>query len=237
MINFGTMPQRCGNWTWFKAIAATKILSIQSSDDAALYTVYGYDGNEALSCVIWRGEVPVTVINGGYSQAQNDADLADFETNYLPTANRSLRNAQGASVVAPTFLFSSEQARLQGYALSCAPDSVAILDVEVTVQMLVQGGQFWIADGQIGDLGQFSVVDKNDVLGLHTANNIALGTPIELVRYVKDYRPPTVTLWKEDIIMPTVAPVAPGLFLRTIYEAVAGGGTRNMGVLFRWYIG
>lgn len=146
-------------------------------------------------------------------------------------------DAAGNQVVAPTFLHSSNQARLKGHALSCAPDATAILDVEVTTQLLVQGGQFWVTGAQLGDLAQFAVVDKTDVMGLHTAYGVPLGTPIELVRYVEDYRVPPVSPWREDIVMPTVAPVAPGLFLRVQYEAVAGGGTRDMGVLFRWYIG
>lgn len=144
---------------------------------------------------------------------------------------------KGALVVAPTFLFASAQARLQGYALSCAPGATVVLDIEVTTQLLVQGGAFWMVNTVFGDLAHFAVVDKNDVLGLHTANNLPLGTPIELVRYVKDYRPPTVALWDDDIIMPTVAPVAPGLFLRMIYEAVGSGAQRDMSVLYRWYVG
>ena len=84
-------------------------------------------------------------------------------------------------------------------------------------------------------------MDKHNTLGLHTLYVIPNGTPIELVRYVQDYPvPPSVAggqPWKEDIIMPTVAPVAPGLFLRMQYEAVAGGDQRAMGVTFRWYIG
>jgi hypothetical protein len=152
-------------------------------------------------------------------------------------SNLSQVNAAGEPVFAPTFLHTTEQARLQGYALECAPEATAIYDVEVTTQMLVQGGQFWVQDSQRGDLAHFAVIDKNDVMGLHTAYGLPLGTPIELVRYVKDYRVPTAALWKEDIIMPTVAPVAIGLFLRVQYEAVAGGSNRHMGVLFRWYVG
>lgn len=147
------------------------------------------------------------------------------------------KNQDGVPVVSPTFLFSSNQARLQGYAFSCAPGEVSILDVEVTTQLLVQGGQFWITGGQLGDKAQLSIVDKNNVLGLHVLHGIPMGYPVELVRYVKDYAVPPVSPWREDIIMPTVAPVAPGLFMRVQYEAVVGGGTRDMGVLFRWYIG
>ncbi len=147
------------------------------------------------------------------------------------------QTADGVPVMAPTFLHASAQARLEGYALECAPGTTTILDVEATTQILVQGGQFWVQDCARGDKAHFSVVDKNDVMGLHTLYGYPLGTPIELVRYVKDYRLPTTALWKEDIIMPTVAPIATGLFMRTTYEAVAGGTTRYMGVLYRWYIG
>lgn len=143
----------------------------------------------------------------------------------------------GTPVMAPTFLYTSEQARLKGESLECAPSSVAIFDVEVVNQLLVQGGQFWVMHAERGDLAHFSIVDKNDVLGLHTANGIPLGTPIELVRYVEDYPLPTSPLWRDEIVMPTVAPVAAGLFIRVTYEAVAGGAARHMGVLFRWYIG
>lgn len=146
-------------------------------------------------------------------------------------------DANGHPVTAPTFLHASAQARLKGYALSCAVNDVAILDIEVTTQLLVQGGGFWMSNTVFGDKAHFAVVDKNDVLGLHTANNIPLGTPIELVRYVEDYRPPTAALWDDDIVMPTVAPVALGLFLRMTYEAVNSGVQRDMGVLYRWYIG
>jgi hypothetical protein len=39
-----------------------------------------------MSCIIWKGAVPSTVLQG-YSQAQNDADKSDFETNYKAFSN------------------------------------------------------------------------------------------------------------------------------------------------------
>lgn len=146
------------------------------------------------------------------------------------------KTTEDVPVVSPTFLFSSNQARLRGYPLSCDPGAVAILDIEVTAQLLVQGGAFWMANTQFGDRAQFSVVDKNNVLGLHVLHGIPMGYPIELVRYVEDYYPPTAALWDDDIIMPTVAPVAPGLFMRMTYEAINAGARRDMAVLYRWYI-
>lgn len=142
----------------------------------------------------------------------------------------------GNPVYAPTFLSTSDQARLEGFSVSAEAGQTSILDVLVTSQMLVQGGQFWAMGAKLGDKAQFAVVDKDNVLGLHTQFGVPLGTPIELVRYVKNYLFPTADLWKDDIIMPTVAPVAPGLYLRLIYEAGATVGTRTAAVLYHWYI-
>jgi hypothetical protein len=89
-ITFGTMPQRANYWTWFKPLIAYKSIVVQYEEDANTYLVYGYDVPEVLSCTIWKGSLPSSVIAGGYSQAQNDADKADFEANFKPYANRSI---------------------------------------------------------------------------------------------------------------------------------------------------
>lgn len=90
MISFGTMPQRSNTWTWFKPLIASKTIKVQYEEDSGTYVIYGYDIPEVLTCTIWKGEVPAGVIAGGYSQATNDADKTDFETNYKPYANRSI---------------------------------------------------------------------------------------------------------------------------------------------------
>jgi len=164
-----------------------------------------------------------------------DAVIAAHDGVPLPTGGHV--DSKGNPVFAPTFLSASEQARLEGYELVGAPGVTTILDIEVTTQMLVQGGQFWISGAVAGDMCHFSVVDKNNVLGLHTLHGLPLGTPIELVRYVKNYRLPPVPIYQDTIVMPTVAPVAPGLFLRCSLDAVAGGAERRVGMLYRWYIG
>ena len=90
MINFGSTPQRSGTWTWFKPLITGKSLKVQYEEDAGVYTIFGYDLPEVCACTIWIGTVPPSVIAGGYSQAQNDADKTDFETNFKPYANRSI---------------------------------------------------------------------------------------------------------------------------------------------------
>jgi hypothetical protein len=90
MINFGEAPQRSGDWAWFKPLIASKSLKVQFEEDSDVYLIYGYDHPEVLTCTIWKGTVPQSVIDGGYSQATNDADKSNFETNYKPYANRSI---------------------------------------------------------------------------------------------------------------------------------------------------
>lgn len=139
----------------------------------------------------------------------------------------------GAEVVAPTFLHASEQARLKGYRVVCAPGEVTIFDIEVTSQLLVQGGQFWLRNAADEDYADFSIVDKNDVLGLHTQYGIPLGTPIELRKYV-DYFPFPPGDYQDNIVMPTVAPIIEGLFMRVVYHS-HGVAPVTLGMLYRWY--
>lgn len=101
MINFGNMPQRTGNWAWLKPLINQKSLVPQYEEDAATYVVYGYDGLESLSCTIWKGTVPDGVIAGGYSQATNDSDKTDFETNFKSNCNRSIDDIPSRVFTAP----------------------------------------------------------------------------------------------------------------------------------------
>ena len=90
MISFDGLPQRSGNWAWLKPLVASKTLKLQYEQNSGVYLIYGYDLPEVCCCTIWTGAVPPGVIEGGYSQATNDADKADFEANYKPYANRSI---------------------------------------------------------------------------------------------------------------------------------------------------
>lgn len=83
-----SLTQRTYFWTNFKTISMAKNLSIQYDTDTFTYTVWGYESPEVYICTIWRGTVPQPMLDAtGYTQVQNDADLADFEANYIATAN------------------------------------------------------------------------------------------------------------------------------------------------------
>ena len=87
------LTQRPYQWTGWKAMQSLKQLITQYVEDADSYLVYGYDGPEIHLCSIWKGPVPEGVL-ASYSQEQNDADKADFEAHFKPTANWSLEKRE-----------------------------------------------------------------------------------------------------------------------------------------------
>jgi len=74
-------------------ITGNKSLPVQYDDDGTVYTIFAFDDNICYSCTIWEGTVPASVVDGGYSQSQNNSDKSDFETNYKSTSNGRLSNS------------------------------------------------------------------------------------------------------------------------------------------------
>lgn len=82
--------QRSYTWINWKSTQSTKSGNHQYEDDGYVYTIWFYDGPEVHISTIWKNEVPSGIISGGYSQAQNDSDKTDFETNFKPYSNKPL---------------------------------------------------------------------------------------------------------------------------------------------------
>lgn len=77
-------------WTVLKTTLASKglVSLLQYLDDGTTYTIYAIeDLTLAHTTTIFKGVVPDGITSNGYSQAQNDSDKSDFETNYKPNAN------------------------------------------------------------------------------------------------------------------------------------------------------
>lgn len=83
-----------GTWTDVKTTVSAKVLSLQYAQAPGSYTIFAIDDSLAYTCTIWTGAVPDGVISSGYSQAQNDTDKSDFETNYKPYANMPIAQGQ-----------------------------------------------------------------------------------------------------------------------------------------------
>ena len=136
MINPGTSFISIGGlWTAFKATAITaKALVVQYDDDGTVYTIFAIDGLICYQATIWKGPVPDSVAVS-YSQAQNDTDKTDFETNYKPTANsRIARNDRYGvplshdfrQAVAEGIVPGATSGTINGYVATSAATSVAV---------------------------------------------------------------------------------------------------------------
>jgi hypothetical protein len=94
------------------------------------------------------------------------------------------------------------------------------------------GGEYW-TDGNVqsGDYVEFSVVDKDNVLGLFTTYGLTVGVDVlEVGKYVKK-RP--IRANDHDKIQPNQATaLMQGLYLRTVYIAVNSGVDRKILVSF-----
>lgn len=84
--NFITITE---NWTEFKNAASARSLPIQFDEDNESYEIFIVDNPLVWMTRIYKGNVP-GALQATYSQAQNDADKADWEANYQPTANAPL---------------------------------------------------------------------------------------------------------------------------------------------------
>ena len=91
------------SWTTWKSVYAAKGGQLQYDDDNGIYLVWFYDGPEIHLCSMWKGDVPEGVLPE-YSQAQNDADKADFETNFKTSGNVCIepRAADGRITICST---------------------------------------------------------------------------------------------------------------------------------------
>jgi len=79
--------QRELKWTDWKAFKSKKELVHQYEEFSDKYFVWGYDSPEVYVCVIYKSIVPPEVIESGYTQAQNDSDKLDFESNFKSKSN------------------------------------------------------------------------------------------------------------------------------------------------------
>lgn len=82
--------QRVYNWTDWKDVLSKKKFLYQHNEDSTFYQIWGYDGPEVHVCYIWKGIVPYSTVDSGYTQSQNDSDKTDWETNYKNESNRPI---------------------------------------------------------------------------------------------------------------------------------------------------
>lgn len=82
-----SVTQRNFRWTEWKAQYAVKGLPFQYYDAGDSYSVWSYDGPEALFTQVFKSSPPESALTD-YSAEQAALDLADFETNFKSLGNK-----------------------------------------------------------------------------------------------------------------------------------------------------
>lgn len=219
------------NWDRFKArVLLDKSRPKFESDSPNTYILW-------VSC---ESVLMVCSLNKG----SNLADYNDFENNYKIKWNKSNNNDFGIGLVSPTLddvqgLYPKKKM----YAENVIAGKLNIFDYMIDVEKRISGGEYWIYPEDSSkihkkDYLEFSVIDKNDVLGIFNYYGLIPGVDIlELTKFVKtDYikKGNSAEGYHSQLfegIKGTNALVA-GLFLRVAYFSV---GTQDLDFFWRLY--
>lgn len=144
------------------------------------------------------------------------------------------RNPEGNLVYAPTFFQAEQSWRSKGVYFTVAGNSEGIYDYEIASELLIQGAEFFVNSDVSGNSADFSIIDKNNILGYHTMMGLPLGTPIELTKFVEtNYFP--AGLFVSERKAPTASRVYAGLFVRVKYVNNSAN-TAQVGVNYVWFV-
>ena len=136
----------------------------------------------------------------------------------------SPRTDEGYPVSAPTFEATGGlHPQWHGHLYDVSAGSYNIFDEPITVEKQLRGGwyEFFDSSPVVGDYIEFSVVDKDDVLGLFPVYGLTVGQDIiELKKYVKtEYINPAGYGQRHEIVAKSTFVVTAGLYLRTSYHS------------------
>lgn len=151
-------------WTAFKATVSSKNLLMQYQDDGSTITVFAMDGVLLYYTLIYNGAVPDQAIQKGYSQAQNDADKTDFNTNFAPMANATTQPASkiGAGVpTSGTYISGTDGTNLRGILVDSTGQQKVLIQNTPNVNA-VQSGVWTVQPGNTQNSTAWLVQDSAD---------------------------------------------------------------------------
>lgn len=237
-ISFGNGIVVDVSWSAIKERKATTGLPVKFVEDDDVYTIFVQEEGCTYRAFIARHDAEGRRYQAGYTAADNNTDLADFEANFKAVANKPLvtRDTQGNPVQAvASFAYLKQKTRFNGFRYVAAPNAITIFDEEITRQIFVQGGRVVIRNAVDGDYVEFSIVDVDNVLGLFVGYGLRPGIDVlELDKYVRTVYPDEAMDTAEHRVS-AAAPVTAGLYFRITYHAVAGGGNRVIKPTYLWY--
>ena len=154
-------------------------------------------------------------------------------------------NADGNVMISASYEDVPEQAVFKGRQHTAVAGETTFFDIEITTEIKMKKGSYHVQnidDIVEGDYIEFSVIDKNDVLGLFGTYGLTVGVDIlELHKFVRTEFIEKVGFdagqnsFGDDVY--GAFPVNSGLFFRIAYNSVAESGANDIKFLSRilWY--
>ena len=174
-------------------------------------------------------------------------DCIDFETKYKINCNKSIEILNSETNM-PIFSPSLEDVRglypkKKMYKNTVIAGQLNCFDIVVDTEKRICGGEYWVNTTDSSkvhedDFIEFSIIDKNNVLGLFTAYGLQVGVDIlELCKFVvNDYvkKGNDNSGYHSQLFegIKGTNKVIPGLFYRVAYDS---HGTENISFLWRIY--
>jgi hypothetical protein len=223
-------------WPDFLSMVQTKKLAMQYVLNDDSYLVFAMDTSLVYATTLVLVDLSEGFpFDADYDKAQNDTDVTDFEETYKATANGPLEPKTQAGqpiVTTSAYAFVAEHTSFKGFLYEVEAGSHSIFDVQLTDQIYLQGGSWWIRGATKGDYLEFGVVDKDDVLGAFGPYGLTVGVDVlELGKYVRTFYPsPGDSEDTREVKAP--AHVMAGLYLRLIYHSV---GSTNVDISPTYY--
>lgn len=178
----------------------------------------------------WANDSAViqSVSDGSVVVVLNGTDITEVSRAIGVLRGEGPVDDEGIPITTPFFRYESTlDGHFKGYQYTATNNTLSIFDELITTEIKVEAGWFEILDenAQVGDWIDFSVVDKDDVLGMFSALGLTVGNDVlEVGNLVRtEYINPRST---ERCIFRVERPatVLPGLYFRVKYNSL---GTVN----------
>ncbi len=150
------------------------------------------------------------------------------------------RNGYNVVAVSP-YAYSEEDSRYVGVLFKPVRGQVNFHDIQVTTEVFIQGAEDYLISNAIdGDMVEFSIIDKDNVLGLFAAYGLTPGVDVlELSKILRDFHVEPGA-HRGKLLGKTAGQVLPGLYMRVMYDSEPLGATPDPGpirfnMILHWY--
>lgn len=192
--------------------------------------------------LMFRAALPQADIDKANAVIAAHAGVRDSTLDEDAAAVKPKDPRTGYEVIAVSpYAYSEEDSTHKGVLFLPTRGQVSFHDIQVTTEVFIQGAEdYQISNGITGDIVEFSIVDKDDVLGMFGAMGLTVGQDVlEVAKFLRTFHVEPGT-HRGQVLGKTAGQVLPGLYMRIKYDSkpldgMPDPGQIRMNMLLRWY--